>query len=1076
MKNWLKKVLSLLIALALLVSAGALAFAENNGEPIDTAAADNAAQTEAEEEAARKAAEEEAARKAAEEEAARKAAEEEAARKAAEEEAARKAAEEEAARKAAEEEAARKAAEEEAARQAAEEEAAAQEAADQAAAQEAEEEAPAQETAEEVPQKDESVPTYSNEETPESTSAPEDDDDTVEIDGWGYVDPEIIPDYVPDVTTEIKFPEAVELRLNQAVSGSVDAENSAEYIFVYGSSKTVVLSLDASSEDVNVAINKKTVRFTKDETVTSGFSGSCELNVTAGDEYDIVLTSSSPVNYTLIVKDADAVQEENKPEETKPEGSTAGKTEGKENGSKPATGSNDVNTSDTKETAGNENSGTNAAAPVEEEAPPMTGWISANGENFHIGDTVTLKAESESVLGDMVAWQTKVGNEGNWKGAGYGGTLTVELTEENNNSAYRFRMEDGNYSSEYVLTAAAEVAEDAETAGETEAAEEETEKAEQPEETEETKTEKAEESEELGESGEAEATEAGDTETAEEGENEETAETEEPAETEDSEETEDDGESEETVESKEAEEPEEAEKEYVKVIVTAEEGADLYAEADREAEVTGHLDAGEEALVILDEEKTWGRLYSEDNEAAPAFISMEDAAEVTETEETEEEETEEGKTESEEPAEDETEQLTALGFTKIIVTAEEGADLYADADWEAEVIGHLDAEAEAWVLLNEDQTWGRLYSEDEEAAPAFISMEDAAVAEESEEEAEEPAEDETEQMTALGFTKIIVTAEEGADLYADADREAEVIGHLDAGTEAWVFLNEDQTWGRLYNEDEEAAPAFISMEDAEVEETEEDKLEKLGYRKVQVLNQNGTDIYDSMDENASAIDHVETGAELWIKNTEAEGWAQIYTAEDEDQKYVLLADLEKQPHTDEEMLEMGYVKVYVAIDIGANVYAGKGKKAKQIDHLDVGTELWVEILKKADRARIIDPVELKTLGYINLVDIVAILKPEGMEELPVRELELHSNLEDSMVTRLFVGAEVHLWADLINFKEDDRYEVKWQYSADGKEYFDIQDADELEFSYVVDMDNGDYTWKIIVKLVSDSEELITAEE
>ena len=523
MKNWLKKVLSLLIALALLVSAGALAFAENNGEPIDTAAADNAAQTEAEEEAARKAAEEEAARKAAEEEAARKAAEEEAARKAAEEEAARKAAEEEAARKAAEEEAARqaaeeaarKAAEEEAARQAAEEaaaqaaaeQAAAQEAAEQATAQEAEE-APVQEAAEEVPQEDEPVPTYNNEEAPETTSAPEDEDDTVEIDGWGYVDPEIIPDYVPDITTEIKFPEAVELRLNQAVSGSVDAENSAEYIFVYGSSKTVVLSLDASSEDVTVAINKKTVRFTKDETVTSGFSGSCELNVTAGNEYDIVLTSSSPVNYMLIVKDADAVQEENKPEETKPEGSTAGKTEGKENGSKPATGSNDVNTSDTKETAGNENGGNNTAAPAEEEIPPMTGWISANGGSFHIGDTVTLKAESESVLGDMVAWQTKVGNEGNWKGAGYGGTLTVELTEENNNSAYRFRMEDGNYSDEYVLIAAAEATEETETAEKVET-----------EETEETKTAgetEAENTETTAEQAENTDAEAEDTETVEE--------------------------------------------------------------------------------------------------------------------------------------------------------------------------------------------------------------------------------------------------------------------------------------------------------------------------------------------------------------------------------------------------------------------------------------------------------------------------------------------------------------------------------------------------------------------------------
>ena len=340
------------------------------------------------------------------------------------------------------------------------------------------------------------------------------------------MDPEIIPDYVPDVTTEIKFPEAVELRLNQAVSGSVDAENSAEYIFVYGSSKTVVLSLDASSEDVNVAINKKTVRFTKDETVTSGFSGSCELNVTAGDEYDIVLTSSSPVNYTLIVKDGDAVQEE-----SKPEGTTAGKTEGKENGSKPAS-SNDVNTSETKETAGTENSGNNNAAPAEEEVPPMTGWISANGGSFHIGDTVTLKAESESVLGDMVAWQTKVGNEGNWKGAGYGGTLTVKLTAENNNSAYRFRMEDGNYSEEYVLTAAAEATEETKEAEEAETTETvETEEAEETKTAEEAEAENAETAEEP----EAEGAETEDSEMAEETEG-EAAETAEETETEETEE------------------------------------------------------------------------------------------------------------------------------------------------------------------------------------------------------------------------------------------------------------------------------------------------------------------------------------------------------------------------------------------------------------------------------------------------------------------------------------------------------------------------------------------------------------
>ena len=194
-----------------------------------------------------------------------------------------------------------------------------------------------------------------------------------------------------------------------------------------------------------------------------------------------------------------------------------------------------------------------------------------------------------------------------------------------------------------------------------------------------------------------------------------------------------------------------------------------------------------------------------------------------------------------------------MGYTKIVVTAEEGADLYAAADRESEVTGHLDPETEAWVLLNEDQTWGQLYVELAEeveettevvegeaveetaeavTAPAqFICMEDAAEAVNTEEETEETeeteqTEDETEEddeetarMTALGYTKIVVTAEEGADLYAAADRESEVTGHLDPETEAWVLLNEDKTWGQLYTE-----PAEETEETAEavVDETAED--------------------------------------------------------------------------------------------------------------------------------------------------------------------------------------------------------------------------------------------------------------
>ena len=500
MKNWLKKVLSLLIAIALLVSAGVLAFAEETGEPIDNAVAEDAVQTDAEEAAARQAAEE-------------------AARKAAEEEAAQKAAEEEAARKAAEEEAARQAAEEEAARQAAEEEAA--------------------QNANTSEQDNETVPSNNNEETseteetsekedtseteePSETEAPaadEDDDsdgEVIEIDGWGYVDPEIIPEYLPEITTEIKFPEATELKLNQAVSGSVDAENNAEYIFVCGSSKTVVLSLNASSEDVKVEINQKAVKLTKDENVTSEFSASCELNVSAGNEYNIVLTSSVPLSYKLIVGDANTAQEENTAESGN--AGEAGTNEQSEEDRSEPSGSGKPSINNNEETAtteeNSENDIGNNNETAEEEVPPMTGWISVNAGSYGIGDTVILTAESDSELGDMVAWQTKVGNDGSWKGAGYGKTLTVELTEENNNSAYRFRMEDGNYSAEYVLTAAGEETGETEEPEETETVEgpgteeaetaeldedAETEEAEAAEPAEDTETEEAEEPEETEE-------------------------------------------------------------------------------------------------------------------------------------------------------------------------------------------------------------------------------------------------------------------------------------------------------------------------------------------------------------------------------------------------------------------------------------------------------------------------------------------------------------------------------------------------------------------------------------------------
>lgn len=516
MKKWLKKVLSLLIAMALLVSTGALAFADEDAEPIESAAAEEAAAQQAAEEAA-------------------------------------------------------------AAQKAAEEAAAAQLAAEEAAAQQAAEQAPAAEV--------DPIPSYyNNEETPaenqqEGSDVEENDEEeeydpndptiiSIDDNDYGHTDPVTVEELGLQVTDEMKFPNAVRLGLNETVSGSVDPENPSEYIFTSTYNMAVVLSLSASAEDIFVMINDTAVEFTKAEGTENeaGLNATGEMVLPEGT-YHIVLTSSSPVNYTLSIVDPYKVNTQT--EETASE--AAAETPADGNGEeKPA----EENTEENKQ-EGSETEGTGAAnsenntneETTENEIPVLTGWISVNAESYEIGDTITLKAESETELGDMVLWQTKVRNEEGedaWQNLSYGATIDVELTEDNINATYRFKMEYDNFSDELTLNAKAE---------------------------EETNTE----------------------------ETEETAETEQPEETEETEETET------TEETEETEDEKMTALGCTKVIVTAEEGADLYAEADKESEVTGHLDAETEIWVTLNEDQTWGQLYSEDEEATAQFISMEDA-------------------------------------------------------------------------------------------------------------------------------------------------------------------------------------------------------------------------------------------------------------------------------------------------------------------------------------------------------------------------------------------------------------------------------------------------------------------
>ena len=414
------------------------------------------------------------------------------------------------------------------------------------------------------------------------------------------------------------------------------------------------------------------------------------------------------------------------------------------------------------------------------------------------------------------------------------------------------------------------------------------------------------------------------------------------------------------------------------------------------------------------------------------------------------------------------------GLKLTVEVTEENADNFfrfrlADGEYSAEYQIHATTKA---AEEETEEATEEIPAEDEteEAADSEETEEDTASVENAEEETVgETTEETTEEADAEEVieSEVETVSEETVETEEEAEETAAETEVTDEETETEEETAEDTESEEEAEETEEEETTEEETEEETAEEAEpltEEQLIELGYRKVQIMNQNGTNLYDNTTEDAAMIGTAETGTELWIKDAEAEGWAQIYT-EDETQVFLKLPEIEKQKPTDEEMLAKGYVKVFVGIDIGANVYNSIDAD-DAFDHLDTAAEMWVQLVNGENRAAIISLEDENIIGYINLVDIIATKKPEEMKELPTRELVLHSNLEDSMVTKLFVGAELELWTELINFMEDDQYEVSWQYSADGEEFIDIPDANKLEYAVTIDMENGNYIWKVIVKLIS----------
>ena len=930
-----KKVLSILCVIALLVSCIAMAFAE---EADEAPVWDEAQQSEAEAEAARIAAEEaeaariaaeeaEAARIAAEEEAARIAAEEEAARIAAEEEAARKAAEEEAARKAAEEEEARKAAEEEEARKAAEEEAARKAAEEEAARKAAEEEAARKAAEEEEARK------AAEQESSDSNAVPEDVADEngyYEIDdSWGYVDPDVISENTPEITDELKGLRSASMNVNEILSDTISFGDELVITLKCGSAQTVDLKLYANSA-MSVKVDGKAVAFTPADSDDPAFvMCTYVLENTAGRTYQISLTANDTVSFKFA-----AVAEQTEVQDVTPRTEEAAPAEGTNEAPASSEDNIEANIENTENTENNDtNTESNDANTETTDTTETTEQIETtntteDNSNNNEGTANNIQQIESPEPTIQVSQKT-------YSGLKVGNSISDTLI---GGQKAKIQLKCGKHNDVKLVLNSNPDDVNIQVEGA-----------------------------DYGFTKEAEGTY--------------------------------------TLELNNV-----AFRKFTIILAAKQDLAfTLNAEDVSEAiAAEGEEEEDEEEAKEDNEEEKEEDMNKEETEPADENAEEnkdENTEEVTgETEDTEktEEETAEDTEASEEETEgeaaeaveentEENEKMTALGCTKVTVTAEEGADLYAEATKESEVVGYLDAGTEIWVTLNEDQTFGQLYNEDEEAAAKFISMEDAAI------KAEEVIEEETEKekMTALGCTKVTVTAEEGADVYAEATKESEVVGHLDVETEAWVTLNDDQTFGQLYSEDEEVPAKYISMEDVEAVKAE--------------------------------------------------------TTENEEKV--------KEPLSDEQIVELGYIKDTVKTEAGADVYFIADDTSEVINHLSYNTEIWYKATEDDEWLALFNNEKENVIEYIKKADIIAIEEVE-------RTVSFVIEWDDE--TPAF-GSVAHFRA-VLNGYDDVDYKIQWQTSFDNENWMDLDGETEETMDIEVTTENYTNFWRVVVDIVEETQD------
>ena len=88
-----------------------------------------------------------------------------------------------------------------------------------------------------------------------------------------------------------------------------------------------------------------------------------------------------------------------------------------------------------------------------------------------------------------------------------------------------------------------------------------------------------------------------------------------------------------------------------------------------------------------------------------------------------------------------------------------------------------------------------------------------------------------------------------------------------------------------------------------------------------------------------------------------------------------------------------------------------------------------------------------------LTGVLTIQKADG------RKVKITSSLPRG--AEAYVGTEVTLTAHIEGF-EDTPYTVQWQYSVDRENWTDVPGANELEYTFALDVENATYAWRVLV--------------